>query len=205
MSNAREWLIHPREQWKRRQRHASHLKEMAEYHRERDPGENAESTPPEDEEIRLHAVWLAESYPPSFFDSLIYAVGRLAEDGRHSSGEPAAERIEEALRLGSSGWFPLGPVVPPGSPFYAYLPPIRAVLPASAEYAHASVHYRVPSHAVLVMCFVLDHGAAGGSRTACARLTRPIPALTGTGRRSTGRRTRSVRLSARRGPSTWMS
>lgn len=156
MSDAREWLSHPRQRWQQQRRHAHHLKEIDEYHRERDPTENAESTPPAEEEIRLHAIWLAESYPPSFFDSLLDAVTRLTRESRHTSGEPPAERIEEALRLGSSGWFPLGPVVPPGSPLYAYLPPIRAVLPADVEYAHASVHYLVPSHAVFVMCFVLD-------------------------------------------------
>jgi hypothetical protein len=160
MSEACDWLFHPRQQWQQHRRHARDLKEVAEYHRERDPTENAESTPPADEEIRLHAVWLAESYPPSFFESLLDAVARLTRDSRHSSGEPPAERIEEALRLGRSGWFPLGPVVPPGSPLYAYLPPIRAVLPADVEHAHASVHYLVPSHAVFVMCFVLDETAS---------------------------------------------
>jgi hypothetical protein len=78
MSEARDWLFHPRQQWQQHRRHARDLKEVAEYHRERDPTENAESTPPADEEIRLHAVWLAESYPPSFFDSLLDAVARLS-------------------------------------------------------------------------------------------------------------------------------
>lgn len=160
MSEARDRLFHPRREWQRRRRHKGHLKEIAEYHSETDPAENAESSPPADEEIRLHAVWLAESYPPSFFDSLLNAVARLTRDSRHSSGEPPAERIEEALRLGSSGWFPLGRVVPPGSPLYAYLPPMKSALPADAEYAHASIHYLVPSHAIFVMCFVLNENAS---------------------------------------------
>lgn len=160
MSAARDRFLHPRREWQRRRRHKRHLKEIAEYHSETDPAENAESSPPANEAIRLHAVWLAESYPPSFFDSLLNAVARLTTDSRHSSGAPPAERIEEALRLGNSGWFPLGPVVPPGSPLYAYLPPMKSALPVDAEYAHASIHYLVPSHAIFVMCFVLNENAS---------------------------------------------
>jgi hypothetical protein len=155
MDEARDWLLHPQRRWKQRRRLTDLLKEIDEYSRERDPAENAESSPPANEEIRLHAVWMAESYPLSFFDVLLDAVRRLTADGRHV-GDPPVERIEESLRLGGSGWFPLGPVVSPGSPLYAHASPIKTALPADVEYAHASVHYLVPSHAVLVVSFVLD-------------------------------------------------
>jgi hypothetical protein len=161
MSGTLDWLRHGRERWQRRRRHARHLRELAEHSRERDPAENAESSPPPDEQIRLHAVWMAESYPVSFFDVLLEAVRRLAAEGRHISGTPPAEQLEHGLRRGGAGWFPLGPVVRPGSPLFAYLPPIEAALPTEVEYAHASVHYLVPWHAVLVMCFVLDETGSG--------------------------------------------
>lgn len=162
MKGTATWLRHPHRSWRRWRNQVKHLKELAEYSREHDPAENAESTPPADEEIRLHAIWLAESYPPSFFDVLLEAVKRLAADSGHTPGGPPAQRIEEALRLGSSGSFPLGPIVRPGSRLYALASPIETALPAEVEYAHASVHYLVPSHAVLVVCFVADQ--AGSAR-----------------------------------------
>jgi len=149
-------LRHPRERWQRRRSHARVLREIAEHGRERDPVENAESSPPADEEIRLHAVWMAESYPVSFFDVLLQAVRRFTGEGRDVYGVPPAEQLEQGLRMGNSGSFPLGPVVRPGSSLFAYLPPIEAALPSDVEYAHASVHYLVPWHAVLVVCFVLN-------------------------------------------------
>jgi len=156
MTDGREWLLHPRQRWQARRRHADMLREIDEYRRERDPAENAESAPPASEEIRLHAVWGAESYPLSFIDVLLDAVRRLTAQGRYGPWEPPAERIEQSLRLGGSGWIPLGPVVSPGSRFYAHASPIEVVLPRYVEYGHASVHYSVPSHAVLVVTFVLD-------------------------------------------------
>src|SRR5918995_5366977 len=65
MHEAGDWLLHPRQKWQQRQRRAGYFKEIEELSRERDPIENAESTPPTDEEIRLNAVWMAESYPLS--------------------------------------------------------------------------------------------------------------------------------------------
>src|SRR5205085_2215759 len=77
MTDGREWLFHPRQSWQARRRHAELLREIDEYRRKRDPAENVESAPPTSEEIRLHAVWAAESYPLSFIDVLLDAVRRL--------------------------------------------------------------------------------------------------------------------------------
>jgi hypothetical protein len=97
---------------------------------------------------------MAESYPPSFFDSLLKAVRRLAAETRYASD--AVEWLEETFQLGTSGWFSLGPIVPPGSDSYGYASPIRTTLPSHVEYVHASLHCLVPRHVMLVACFVLD-------------------------------------------------
>jgi hypothetical protein len=156
MNEARDWLLHPRQQWEWRRRHATILRQIAARSRTRDPIENSESTPPVDEQIRLQAVWMAESYPPSFFDSLLDVVRRLTVDESDFSSYPPVQHLEEALRLGGSGWIPLGPLIPPGSPLFELSRPIETALPSHVAYANASVHYLVPSQAMLVVCFVLD-------------------------------------------------
>lgn len=160
VGETRAWLLHPRQRWQQRRRRSEQLREFVDYARERDPVENADSTPPASEEVRLHAVWIAESYPPSFFEALVDAVRRLTVESRRPGGAPPAEQLEAALRSGRSGWLPLAPIVSPGSPLYALASPIKVGLPAGVEYGHASLHYLVPSHAALVVCFVLDETAS---------------------------------------------
>jgi hypothetical protein len=112
--------------------------------------------------VRLHAVWLAESYPASYLESLLGNVRRLAPGtgGGFSQSARGVEWLEEALRTGGSGSSNLGPIVPRGSTDFAYAEPIEADLPNGVRYALAELDLFIPSHAVLVICFVLDENSS---------------------------------------------
>ena len=156
MDHLRDWLLHPRRTRTARRRLARALEEDAKFRRTRDPIENEESTPPNDEEIRLRAVWMAESYPLSFADLLVDSVSQLTRDNPTVIGEAPGVQLEQALRSGRSGWIPLGTFVRPGHHRFVGSSPIEVPLPRDVDYGHGSLHFMLPSHIVLVSCFVLD-------------------------------------------------
>jgi hypothetical protein len=89
------------------------LRSITEEAGRRDPRENAASAPPDDEELRLQAVWLAESYPAAYAEPPLARLGELAtgKHGMMARGAEAVSWLEETLRSGGAGWAPLGPIV----------------------------------------------------------------------------------------------
>jgi hypothetical protein len=159
--NLRNWL-QPLERRREKKRVAERLRSVAEGAKAIDPQENAASTPPENEEVRLQAVWLAESYPAAYSDPLLDKLRLLAggKSGTTARGAEAVAWLEEALRSGGAGWASLGAIVTPGSDLFAHTDPIEIELPPGVRYALGGVHLFVPSHALLVVCFVLDELAS---------------------------------------------
>ena len=45
-------------------------REALEFHKERDPKENCETSPPDDEAVGLHCAWAVEFYTPAHMDNL---------------------------------------------------------------------------------------------------------------------------------------
>jgi len=54
-----------------------HDKNLDYYHNEKDPKTNAETTPPDEEKIRIPAVWAFEAFPPAYIENFHQSINRL--------------------------------------------------------------------------------------------------------------------------------
>jgi hypothetical protein len=130
--------------------------------RSRDAEENAQSTPPDSEEIRLRAVWVAECYPVSQLDEIIRRLRALTpwNPGLRSSVAGAARTLEDCrtgpYRGGNSGDVIF---VPRRSTAFAHADPVRLDLPAAVEWAVGWVNGEVSSLPCLIFRFHLREEA----------------------------------------------
>lgn len=69
-----------------------------------DDEENARTTPPEEEHIELHSIWMVEAFPPSSSASLGKALRRLPE-GSIFRDEDLADEVARARRFPLGGWW----------------------------------------------------------------------------------------------------
>jgi hypothetical protein len=139
--------------------HGTHLAHW----RQRDPEQNAKTSPPADEYVDLRCIWAVEFFTPSHIDSLLTGFANLGwdkDDDFVSSGNPATwvRRLRE--QPGSDGWLNLGPIDRPGKKKFVGNPH-TAPLPPSAEYALGEIFNLTSSITCVVMGFVLNEEASG--------------------------------------------
>jgi hypothetical protein len=153
-TNSRD--IDPREQ--------DPLGEAREYHEKKDPEDNRNTTPPDDERIEVHSVWVAECYAPSHTASLMAGIRGLGWD---------QERVTDFFKGGVSGWLNEGRKSPYGGA-YLNLSPIErpgqrrfigpeirvADLPDSVDYARGYAFNILSSLTIITLQFVLTDEAA---------------------------------------------
>jgi hypothetical protein len=131
------------------------------YHRgARDDEENDRTSPPVDERIEVHSVWMVEVFPPSLSIRLGRALGRLPSGGIYRRpGEDLAEEVARARRHPLGGWWwnlgvlnnrALGPR-PGGS---------TIELPDAVDHLFLTMYLMAPSLACVVGQFVLTDQAA---------------------------------------------
>ena len=146
--------------WTSRRSEDKDLASILEYAKERDPDENRETTPAEDERIDLHCLWAVELYTPSFADRLLENLERLGWDQEDFPGResPASwVRVSRQLPEGGS-WINLG-IIRPRSDERPWPPRDRtAELPKNVRYAAGGLYSITPSLTCIVMKFVFDDG-----------------------------------------------
>jgi|GEM_PF-1231729 len=131
------------------------------YHKKVDPLKNTKTSPPQDEKIRIPALWAFEVYTPSYIAHLHDGVCKLGwsqDDWSVSSGFQDALN-ELRYRASGSGWINLGYIIDetketwwPGTK--------KAKLPDGIESIRASILQFLPSTTILACMFILKDDLA---------------------------------------------
>lgn len=130
---------------------------MLAIHRQRDAAENAECAVPEDQQIRIEAVWVAEIYPPSVALRLVKDLAKLRwEEDPMGTGRPGVGAHLAERRSGvGGGWINLGLVLRPDDQRFLGSHR-RAELPKGVDYASAEILSPAASFSILAVQFNLD-------------------------------------------------
>ena len=147
-----------KERERRRNLHEDQRETIA-FYKDRDPEENRETAPPDDETVILHCAWAVEFYTPAHMDDLIK---NLLHFNRASSlSERDAEHldswIEQFHRVAYGGGSAnLGVWERKGLP-KRFVGPTRVVdMPATVAYALATAYRISPSIMCIAVCFVFE-------------------------------------------------
>ena len=159
--------------------------ELTKYWRERDPGENSETAPSDDEFIDLNCLWAVEFYTPEHKDSLKESFRKLGwehqDPGDLDSRDPIAwlNRINRHFQGGS--WSSLGVLIPEGSKRGFLGPNHRLPLPPGVSYALGRIQNISPSLNCVIICFVFeeDYSAKFDNALRQERQTYTTPTRTG--------------------------
>ena len=129
-------------------------------YQQRDPQDNADTTPPEDERIDLCCAWGIEFYTPAHIPDLIEGFRKL---GWHADDRQDPSRNPESWLYGlrrfqyGGAWMNLGYLIPKDSALPLIGPDKRVTpLPTCAKYARAGIYSISPSLVSVVVCFVFD-------------------------------------------------
>ena len=157
------------------------LASMLDLSRRNDPSSNAETTPPEDEQVDLHCMWAVEFYAPSHVDKLVDNLKKLGWDQNDFLGResPASwVRISRQYSEGGS-WLNLGTIRSDDDKRPWPSRDRTAPLPTYVRYARGGVYSFTPSLTCIVICFVFEddfRSRIGEALRKCRQtFTRPVP------------------------------
>ena len=140
-----------------------HIQESLAWHHKRDPKENRETSPPEDERINVHCLWVVEFYLPSQLDKLLLGIRDLGwtDSATIFDRQGPEQWVQQAMvSPNSGGWSNLGVVTRPGD--QRFLGGSRhAPLPEVVDFARASIQSFSAGIVAVVLQFVLNDEAAG--------------------------------------------
>ena len=127
---------------------------------ESDPGENADTAPPDDEFIDLNCLWAVEFYTPDHRNDLIDGFRRLGwgyEDTDDvNSRDPVVWLNGPNRRFQGGAWLSLGVLIPEGAERGFPRPTHRVPLPPGVSYALGSIRNISPSLNCVVILFVFE-------------------------------------------------
>jgi hypothetical protein len=130
------------------------------WHRaERDAQENAETLPPDEEEIRIHCLWMTEFYGPAHQPQLVANLRRLGWDrGRGASaGDGVLGWIASTRARDMSGsWLNLSVIRRAGDQAFPFSEDRRAWFPAEVRHAFGRIASLSPAVTAVTMQFVLE-------------------------------------------------
>ena len=138
--------------------------ETLKYHHEQaDPEDNRNTTPPEDERIEIHSIWVAECYAPSHTDDLLSGIRGLGWD---------QEKITDFFTGGVTGWLEEGRKSPfggswlnlniierPGQKRFVGTDLKVAELPTEVDYAQGYAFNVLSSLTIITIQFILTDEA----------------------------------------------
>jgi hypothetical protein len=135
------------------------------HRRERDPKDNEETTPPDDESIETCCILVTECYPPSHAASLVSGFTKLGWDRRGPRdlyGDEVTGWLERVRGHPYAGaWLNLGHIRrKEESQRFGGINERIAKLPEGVDYSYGYVRNLLPSLTVLTIQFVLDDHAA---------------------------------------------
>jgi hypothetical protein len=131
------------------------------YHKKLDPEKNAQTTPPEEEKIRIPALWAFEVYTPSYIASFHRGVSKLGWSEEEAALSPSFQDSLNRFRYkaSGSGWINLGHIVDVSEK--TSWPGIRkAELPHGIQSIQASLLQFLPSTTILACQFRFKHDLA---------------------------------------------
>jgi len=131
------------------------------YYEEADPKYNAETTPPDCEQIDLRCIWGVEFYTPAHTEELAASFARLGWSGGDgvSRNDPAAWMRKLSDRTRGGAWLNLG-YIRRAYPVSGISILKTAPLPPHVEYARGGMFALTPSLACIVIGFVFDEDYA---------------------------------------------
>ena len=128
-----------------------------------DPDENARGRLPDDEDVQVPAIWVAELYTPSTVGGLLDGIRHLGWEHGRSRDNSLTKWMNDVREGRKAGWTSLGLVSPPGE---AQLMKERtAPLPYGAKVALPILMSLTPSLTAFVVVFLLDDNAAASLGT----------------------------------------
>lgn len=136
---------------------SKHLKEMRDYHLKKDPEENLQVSPPDNEHVDVLCYWGLEYYTPNHIEKLISSVRRLGwvDDDRGPNRDVATWLRQARSRTFSGGWTNVGTLKRAGDQDFWGLTR-SAPLPAGVRYGQAYLFDLTPSLTCMAIKFVFD-------------------------------------------------
>jgi hypothetical protein len=139
-------------------RHVQLTQEELDFIYGRDEEENIASTPPDNENIEIHSVWLAECYPPSMIDSLITSLRGLgwcdSTSARFTHRDTADKWIQQYHGSPTGGaWLNLGLIASKSSSMHGV--DHWAELPDVVDHLLLEIHIPLPGLVVLLFHFIM--------------------------------------------------
>ena len=150
-----------RNTWERRSSVHSRAEDYADtlnFHRKNDAIVNAETTPPEDENVDFRCMWAVEYYTPSHVEHLIECLSKLKSKEDDLPGRISPGSWVRNTRQFSSGgsWLNLGRIRSDDDRRLWPMPYRTAQLPKSVDHARGTIYSVTPSLTCVVICFVFD-------------------------------------------------
>lgn len=132
-----------------------------------DPKKNEESSPPEEEEIKLVCLWAVEFYSPAHTDNLIASLQSLGwkkyKDDDSNNPSLWLDRLKARQQ---DGWMDLGILIPDDAETFIGMNRHTVPLPEHVSYAIATLHAMTPSLNCITVCFVFDETSEHSPATA---------------------------------------
>ena len=150
------------------------------YLREKDPIENAETSPAEDERVDLQCIWAVEFYTPAYVDQLLKCLRQLSWDQEDFPGRESPAEWVRLSRLFSEGgsWLNLGTIRSGEDKRPGPSRDRTAPMPMHVRYAHGGLYSLTPSLTCIVICFVFEENFRCRLNAAVQRsrqtFTRPV-------------------------------
>lgn len=125
--------------------------------RKRDPRDNEETSPPDDEEIAFCSLWLAECFPLSALDDRDRSIERLSHRPQNASFANFAETLDSLRQRRTLphnvSWSNLGVFAPAERGIFSAT---SMPVPQGVDHIRASLYTMQPSFSVVVAQFVLN-------------------------------------------------
>lgn len=138
-----------------------HDKNLDYYHNVEDPKSNDETSPPDDEKVKIPAIWAFEVFPPAYIENFHQSINKL---GWADEKLDALDDFQDTLhdmrhRVAGGGWINLGLIIDNSSK--QTLPRSKtAKLPNGVHSIRASLIQFIPSTTILVCQFNFEDDLA---------------------------------------------
>jgi hypothetical protein len=126
------------------------------FHKEKDSKVNAETKPPNDEEIRIPTIWVFEVFPPEYIENLYNSIEKLELSASRNNlfGDSQNTIHNMRHRVAGGGWINLGYYLNNKSTNSSIVDKLE--LPNEVKSIRASIFQPIPSTTILICQFFLE-------------------------------------------------
>lgn len=135
----------------------TNIDDMEYFHKERDSKINAETKPPNDEEIKIPTIWAFEVFPPEYIENFYQSIEQLGWNNNefHTFNNSQNTLYDMRHRLSGGGWINLGYYL--SDKIDTNYPGIKKnKLPNEIKAIRASIFQPIPSTTILICQFFLE-------------------------------------------------